>query len=75
MGAARSLPRDNHRFSFAVTTPSVGVLPEKKKERKRDPILCVRFKGIEVIMDFHFNSLKNRFLPVERERMRVFPNK
>lgn len=54
-GGCCSLPGDNHRFSFALTTPSVGVLPEKKeKKRKSDPILCLKLKQIEDIRDFLF---------------------
>lgn len=68
MGAACSLPRDNHRLSFAVTTPSVGVLPEKNK---KGSYFVSSLKGFEVIMDFLFNSLKNRFLPVEKETERM----
>ena len=54
---AHSLPEDNHGFSFALTTPSVGVLPEKIR---RDPILCLKLEWIDDIQNSHFISLKKQ---------------
>lgn len=49
--------------SFLLSPHPLWVSYQEK--RKRDPILCLRLKWIEDIKDFHFISLKNRFLPVD----------